>query len=246
MSLKGKNVLITGSSRGIGKSIALAFAAEGCNIILNASVSSDELLKTQDELKELGCYSYACLTDVSDYERCKEMFNTIYSIYGNIDILVNNAGIAHLGLFSDMAPDDWNKIIDVNFKSVLNCTHLAIPKMVSRKSGNIINISSIWGERGASCEAVYSATKGAINSFTKAMAKELGPSGIRVNAISCGVIDTQMNMCFNEEERAVLTDEISLMRFGQPEEIGKIAVFLAKEDSSFVTGQIITADGCMV
>ena len=117
---------------------------------------------------------------------------------------------------------------------------------LSRKSGNIINISSIWGERGASCEAVYSATKGAINSFTKAMAKELGPSGIRVNAISCGVIDTQMNMCFNEEERAVLTDEISLMRFGQPEEIGKIAVFLAKEDSSFVTGQIITADGCMV
>ena len=174
------------------------------------------------------------------------MFDTIYSIYGNIDILINNAGISHLGLFTDMTPDDWNRLIDVNFKSVLNCTHLALPKMISRKSGNIINISSIWGERGASCEAVYSATKGAINAFTKAMAKELGPSEIRVNAISCGVIETKMNSCFTEEERAVLTDEISLMRFGKPEEIAKIALFLARDDSSFITGQIITADGCMI
>lgn len=246
MNLKGKNVLITGSSRGIGKAIALAFAQAGCNIMLNASTSSEELMKTQEELKKAGFFSYACLTDVSDYQRCKEMFDTIYSIYGNIDILINNAGISHLGLFTDMTPDDWNRLIDVNFKSVLNCTHLALPKMISRKSGNIINISSIWGERGASCEAVYSATKGAINAFTKAMAKELGPSEIRVNAISCGVIETKMNSCFTEEERAVLTDEISLMRFGKPEEIAKVALFLARDDSSFITGQIITADGCMI
>ncbi|MBR5468576.1 MAG: SDR family oxidoreductase [Firmicutes bacterium] len=246
MGLKGKNVLITGSSRGIGKAIALAFAKEGCNIILNASTSSDELLKTQEELKEMGFYSYACLTDVSDYKRCAEMFNTIYSIYGNVDILINNAGINFHKHFRDMQEDEWNKMIDVNFKSVLNCTHLALPKMISSKSGNIINISSVWGERGASCEAVFAATKGAVNSFTKSMAKELGPSGIRVNAISCGVIDTEKNLSFTDDEREILSDEISLMRFGTPDEIAKIALFLAKEDSSFITGQIITADGCML
>ncbi|MCJ7856204.1 SDR family oxidoreductase [Lachnospiraceae bacterium NSJ-143] len=245
MELKGKTVLITGSSRGIGKAIACAFAKEGCNLVLNASVSSEELVKTQEELKSMGYYSYSYLADVSDYRQCKEMFNTISTIYGNVDILVNNAGISYLGLFTDMKPDDWNRVIDVNLKSVLNCCHLSIPKMVNQKTGVIINISSIWGERGASCEAVYSATKGAVNSFTKAMAKELGPSGIRVNAISCGVIDTKMNQCFSSEERDVLTEEISLMRFGTPEEIAKIAVFLAGNDSSFINGQIITSDGCM-
>ena len=173
------------------------------------------------------------------------MFNTISTIYGSVDILINNAGISYLGLFTDMKPENWNRIIDVNLKSVLNCCHLAVPKMVSHKSGIIINISSIWGDRGASCEAVYSATKGAVNSFTKAMAKELGPSGIRVNAISCGVIDTKMNQCFTEEERDVLTEEISLMRFGTPEEIANLAVFLAGNQSSFINGQVITSDGCM-
>lgn len=245
MDLKGKTVLITGSSRGIGKAIATAFAKEGCNLVLNASVSSDELLNTQDELKANGYYSYSYLADVSDYGQCVEMFNTINNIYGGVDILVNNAGISHIGLFTDMKPEQWSRIIDVNLKSVMNCTHLAVPKMVNHKSGIIINISSIWGEKGASCEAVYSATKGAVNSFTKAMAKELGPSGIRVNAISCGVIDTQMNECFTQEEREVLADEISLMRFGTVDEVGSIATFLASEKASFINGQIITADGCM-
>ena len=245
MELKGKTVLITGSSRGIGKAIAFAFAKEGCNLVLNASVSSEELVKTQEELKSMGYYSYSYLADVSDYAQCAEMFGTISTIYGNVDILINNAGISHLGLFTDMTPESWSRIIDVNLKSVLNCTHLAVPKMVNQKSGVIINISSIWGSRGASCEAVYSATKGAVNSFTKAMAKELGPSGIRVNAISCGVIDTKMNQCFTEEERDVLTDEIALNRFGRPDEIASLAVFLAGKMSSFISGQIITADGCM-
>ncbi len=245
MDLKGKTVLITGSSRGIGKAIAYAFAKKGCNLVLNASVSSDELLKTQEELKSMGYYSYSYLADVSDYAQCSDMFNTISTIYGSVDILINNAGISYLGLFTDMKPENWNRIIDVNLKSVLNCCHLAVPKMVSHKSGIIINISSIWGDRGASCEAVYSATKGAVNSFTKAMAKELGPSGIRVNAISCGVIDTKMNQCFTPEEREVLTEEISLMRFGTPEEIANLAVFLAGNESSFINGQVITSDGCM-
>lgn len=246
MNINGKTVLVTGSSRGIGKSIAFAFAKQGCNIVLNASQSSEELLKAQEELKELGCYSYSYLADVSDYKSCKEMFNAITNIYGNVDILINNAGISHMGLFTEMRPEEWDKLINVNIKSTLNCTHLALPKMISKKSGTIINISSIWGERGASCEAVYSSTKGAINSFTKAMAKEVGPSGIRVNAISAGVIDTKMNEWLNEEEKEVLTDEISLMRFGTAEEIADLAVFLASERASFINGQVITIDGCMM
>lgn len=246
MKLKGKTVLVTGSSRGIGKAIAFAFAKEGCNIILNASSSSDELVKAQEELKAMGCYSYSYLADVSDYQSCKEMFGTVNNIYGHVDILVNNAGVAHMGLFTEMAPEKWDEIINTNIKSVFNCTHLALPKMISSKSGTIINISSIWGERGASCEAVYSATKGAVNSFTKAMAKEVGPSGIRVNAIAAGVIDTKMIEWLNDEERAVLTDEISLMRFGRSEEIADLAVFLAGSKAGFINGQVITMDGCMV
>ena len=246
MNLKGKTALVTGSSRGIGKAVAFAFAKEGCNIVLNASVSSDELLKAQEELKAMGCYSYSYLADVSDYQSCKEMFANITNIYGNVDILVNNAGISHVGIFTDMVPEEWDKLINVNIKSCINCTHLALPKMISRKSGTIINISSIWGERGASCEAVYSATKGAVNSFTKAMAKEAGPSGIRVNAIAAGVIDTKMNEFLNPEEKEILTNEISLMRFGKTNEVADLAVYLASDRASFVTGQVISADGCMV
>lgn len=246
MGLKGKTVLVTGSSRGIGKAIAFAFAKEGANIILNASTSADELLRTQEELKAQGLYSYSYLADVSNYETCQEMFQTINNIYGPVDILVNNAGISHMGLFTDTTPDLWDKMISVNIKAMLNCTHLAVPKMVSAKEGTIINISSIWGQRGASCEALYSATKGAVDSFTKAMAKELGPSGIRVNAIAPGVIDTKMNQWLSPEEREVLEEEISLMRFGTVEEVGQLAVFLASSRSSFLNGQIITLDGGMV
>lgn len=246
MSLNGKTVLVTGSSRGIGKAIALAFAKEGCNIILNASQSSDELLKTQDEFKALGYYSYSYLADVSNYSQCKQMFKEIYSLYGKIDILINNAGISLYGLFSDTSPSDWGKIMKINTGSVLNCCHLAIDKMVHDKAGVIINISSIWGEKGASCETVYCASKGAVNSFTKALAKELGPSNIRVNAIACGVIDTKMNAWLSPEEKSALKDEISLMRFGKAEEVANLCLYLAKDESSFLTGQIITLDGGMI
>lgn len=241
MHLKGKKVLITGSSRGIGKAIAFAFAKEGCEVILNASKSGYEMENTADEITESGGICRTFMADVSDYSQCEDMFETI----GNIDILINNAGIAYLGLFSDMKPSDWERVMNVNINSVFNCTHLAIPHMVREKSGIIINISSMWGDKGASCEAVYSASKGAVNSFTKAMAKELGPSGIRVNAISCGVIDTKMNSWLSDEERAELADEISLMRFGNSSEVADLAVFLASEKSEFINGQVITIDGGM-
>lgn len=245
MSLQGKTALVTGSSRGIGKAIAFALAKAGCNIILNCAKSSDELVKTQNELKDMGYFSFSYLADVSDFEQCKEMFDKIYSLYSNIDILVNNAGISHVGLFTDTTPEDWKNILDTNINSVLNCTYFTVPKMISKKSGSIINISSIWGDRGASCEALYSASKGAVNSFTKAMAKELGPSKIRVNAISAGVIETRMLDFLSGEEKEVLSNEISLMRFGTPDEIAQVALMLADERSEFLTGQVITVDGCM-
>ncbi len=243
--LKGKTALVTGSSRGIGKGIAFALGKAGCRVVLNASRSEKELEQTRKELEDASIECMAVLADVSDYTACKLLFDKIKSTFGNVDILVNNAGISHIGLFTDMTPHQWEQVLSVNLCSVLNCTHIAIPPMVHKKDGVILNISSMWGAVGASCEAVYSASKGGINAFTKSMAKELGPSHIRVNAIACGVIDTAMNRCFTEEERTELAEEIALMRFGTPKEVGDLAVFLASNHSSFLTGQIITLDGGM-
>lgn len=235
-----KTAVITGSSRGIGKAIAEEFAKNGYHVILNASKSADELNEAYEEFLSKGYSCEAVLADVSDYEECKKLFIKAP------DVLVNNAGISHIGLFTDMTPESWKHLIDVNLMSAFNCSHIALKTMIRNHCGNIINISSIWGERGASCEVVYSASKGGINSFTKALAKEVGLSGIRVNAISCGVIDTKMNACFDEEEKAALCDEISLARFGKAEEIAKLAYFLAEDDKSgYINGQIITADGGM-
>ena len=235
-----KTAVITGSSRGIGKAIAEEFAKNGYHVILNASKSADELNDAYEEFLSKGYSCEAVLADVSDYEECKKLFIKAP------DVLVNNAGISHIGLFTDMTPESWKHLIDVNLMSAFNCSHIALKTMIRNHCGNIINISSIWGERGASCEVVYSASKGGINSFTKALAKEVGLSGIRVNAISCGVIDTKMNACFDEEEKAALCDEISLARFGKAGEIAKLAYFLAEDDKSgYINGQIITADGGM-
>lgn len=245
MSLMGKTVFITGSSRGIGQAIAFAFGKAGCNIVLNASKSKEALSATEEKLSQANIPVLALLGDVSDYDTCKRMFQTINETFGSVDILVNNAGISHIGLFTDMSPQQWQRLMAVNLNSVFNCTHLAVPSMVRNKAGSIINISSMWGEMGASCEAVYSASKGAINSFTKSMAKELGPSSIRVNSIACGVIETQMNACFDQEDRNTLIDEIPLMRFGTTEEVANLALFLADDNASYLTGQIITLDGGM-
>lgn len=235
-----KTAVITGSSRGIGKSIAEEFAKNGYHVVLNASKSKNELDNTYKEFISKGYSCKAVLADVSNYDECSELF------LDGADVLVNNAGISYIGLFNKMSPQDWRRILDINLNSVLNCTHYAVNEMLKRHKGNIINISSIWGNRGASCEAVYSASKGGIDAFTKAMAKEVGLSGIRVNAISCGCIDTKMNSCFNDEEKSALCEEISLARFGNPEEVAKLAVFLSDEGSSgYINGQIITIDGGM-
>ncbi|MCD8035946.1 MAG: 3-oxoacyl-ACP reductase FabG [Clostridiales bacterium] len=235
-----KTAVITGSSRGIGKAIAEEFAKNGYYVVINASKSADELNETLNEFKAKGYSCEAVLADVSDYSQCENLFKS------DADVLVNNAGISHIGLFSDMSPSYWKRLIEVNLNSVFNCTHIALKSMLKKHCGSIINISSVWGDKGASCEAVYSASKGGINAFTKAMAKEMGLSGIRVNAISCGVIDTKMNACFDEEERSALKDEISLARFGTPKEVAKLAVFLANDNTSgYINGQVITIDGGM-
>ena len=244
--LEGKVAVVTGAARGIGKAIAIQFAKEGANVAFTDLAIDENGKKTEEELNALGVKAKGYASNAANFEDTHKVIDQIMQDFGRIDILVNNAGISHIGLFTDMTPAEWNHVLDVNLGSVLNCTHLAVPAMVSEKDGVILNISSMWGEVGASCEAVYSASKGGINAFTKAMAKELGPSHIRVNAISCGVIDTEMNACFSEDERQALADEIPLMRFGQPEEVAELAVFLADRRASFLTGKIITLDGGML
>lgn len=238
-----KVVLVTGSSRGIGKAIAKEFAVNKYKVIINCKNSTAQLEDTLNELKKINEHVFAIQGDVSDYNETCEMFNKIHSICENVDILINNAGISYIGLFNQMKPESWKYIMNTNLDSVYNCTHKVLPYMINKKKGTIINISSIWGNNGASCEAVYSASKGAINSFTKSLAKELGPCNIRVNAIACGIIDTEMNNCFSFEEKNELIENIPLMRMGSIEDIAKLALFLASENSSYITGQIITIDG---
>jgi len=242
--MKNKTIFITGSSRGIGKAIAHEFCHMGFNVAING-VNPERLETTRKELLKIIPNILAIQGDMSVYANAQAAFKQIEQTFGRVDVLVNNAAIAHVGLFTDMAPAEWNRLIDVNINAMLNCSHLALPSMITRKCGCIINISSIWGERGASCEAVYSLTKGAVNAFTKAIAKEVVPSGVRVNAIACGVIDTDMNAFLSSEEKAMLVDEIPMSRLGTPTEIADVAVFLASDKASYITGQIIGVNGGM-
>ncbi len=237
-----KCVLITGASRGIGRAIALEFAKKKYNIVICSSNSPDELSKTATDIQVLGSDCMQFTLNVGDYNAVARMFSDIEARFGGVDILINNAGISHVGLLQDMTADEWNRIVNVNLDSVFNTCRNAIPYMVKKQDGYIINISSVWGVCGASCEVAYSATKGGINSFTKALAKELAPSNIAVNAIACGVIDTTMNACFSDEDMAALVNEIPAGRLGKPEEIAQ-AVLSLTEKSKYLTGQIIVIDG---
>ena len=238
-----KTVLITGASRGIGKAIAHKFAKEGFSIVINCSKSSHDLLTLKEELEQLySIQVLASVGNVGDFSYVKELFSQIQTQFGGVDILINNAGISHIGLLTDMEIDEWQTILNTNLSSAFFTSKLAIPYMLSNKQGKIINISSVWGNVGASCEVAYSASKGGLNSFTKALAKELAPSNIQVNAIACGCIDTAMNQCFSPEERSSLEEEIPAGRFGTPEEVATLAYTLAT-DCNYMTGQIITLDG---
>ena len=237
-----KTILVTGASRGIGKAIALTYARNGWDVVITCLRREEELKKTQREIEALGVSCLAWMGDAGDFESCSRLFDAIRERFGSLDVLVNNAGISYIGLLTDMSIDDWNRIVSTNLTSVFSTSRLAIPHMVHEKKGKIINISSVWGIAGASCEVAYSACKGGINSFTKALAKELAPSNIQVNAIACGAIDTEMNQFLDEEERNALLEEIPAGRMGRAEEVGKLAYQLGSEDS-YLTGQIIQLDG---
>lgn len=241
--MKRQTILITGASHGIGKAIANRFAKEGFSLVLNCKT---DITLLEDFAKELqqscGIQALAIPGDVSDHAFVCELFAQAKSAFGGVDVLVNNAGISHIGLLTDLSIEDWNRVIATNLTSVFSCCHEAIPYMVHNKSGCIINISSVWGNVGASCEVAYSASKGGVNSFTRALAKELAPSHISVNAIACGVIDTRMNGCFDADERLALEDEIPMGRFGTPEEVADLAWQLATAPA-YLTGQVLTIDG---
>lgn len=236
-------VFVSGSGRGIGKAIAIEFAKNGHPVVINAVHDKESLETTKQEILTYGvpCLSFLC--DIKDYNNVKYIFDETKIKLGPVGIVVNNAGIAHIGLFQDMTPDEYNNILQTNLVSALNCCHVAIPDMVRAQSGHIINISSVWGNVGASCEAVYSATKGGLNSFTKALAKELAPSGIYVNAVACGLIDTEMNHLLSDEDLSELCEDIPIGRMGKPEEIAHFVYELATGGHTYLTGQIITLDG---
>ena len=241
--MKRKTVLITGASRGIGRAAAAAFAKAGYDLVLNCIHSEKELRRFSLELEEdFHIQTLCCCGDIASYAFVCEMFEKVREFCQGVDILINNAGISYIGLLSEMHYEEWERMLHTNLTSVFSCCKCAVPYMISQKEGKIINISSVWGISGASCEAAYSASKGGVNAFTRALGKELAPSNIQVNAIACGIIDTDMNRCFSEEERYALKEEVPAGRFGSPEEIARVALSLV-EAPSYLTGQIITVDG---
>ena len=238
-----KNVLITGASRGIGRSTAILFAQNGYHVFLNFNKSVEELKQVQEEIEKHHPKAVTLVPgNVGNPSDVRSIFGEIYSHCDSLDVLINNAGIAHIGLLMDLTDEEWQQIIDTNLSSVFYCCREAVPKMVSKKSGRIINISSMWGTVGASCEAAYSASKSGIHGLTRALAKELAPSGISVNAIACGVIDTVMNAQLDEAERQSLAEEIPAGRFCSPEEIAEV-IWQTVNTPAYMTGQIIGVDG---
>ena len=232
-----KKVLITGGSRGIGAQCARVFAEDGWEVYINYNKSEEKALALAAQIGVT-----AVKADVSDFTDCVKMLE----ITGGLDLLVCNAGISQQKLFTKTTPADWRNIFSVNIDGVFNCCRAATPYMVYNKRGSIITISSMWGQVGASCEVAYSASKAAVIGFTKALAKELGPSNIRVNCIAPGVIDTEMNSHLSKDDMAVLADETPLCRIGTADEVAKTALFLASDSASFITGQVIGVNGGMI
>ena len=238
-----KVALVTGASRGIGRATAEAFARAGYQVAANYCRSKEQIEQFSAQMEREGCAVIPVQADVSDPEQVERMVQTVQRQFGHIDVLVCNAGIARQGLLTDFSPADWRQMMSVNLDGTFYCCRSVLPGMIRRQSGCIITTSSIWGITGASCEVPYSASKAAIIGLTKALAKEVGPSGIRVNCIAPGVIDTEMNGDFTPEVMQQLAEETPLGTIGTPEQVAECAYFLASEAASFVTGQVLSPNG---
>ncbi len=240
-----KTALVTGGAKGIGAAVCRALAKDGYNIALNFNTSEKEALSLKNELSVLTCVEIF-KADVSDSEQVKKMFSEIENIFGGADVLVNNAGIAQQALFTDINDEMWQKMIGTNLTGAFNCCRSALPYMIRQKCGSIINIASMWGEVGASMEVHYSAAKAGLIGLTKALAKEVGLSGITVNAVSPGVVLTDMMAQFSDEDKKVLADETPMGVLGTPEDIAAAVSFLASEKARFITGQVVSVNGGLV
>lgn len=240
-----KTALVTGGAKGIGAAVCRALAKGGYNIALNFNTSEKEALCLKNELSSITNVEIF-RADVSDSEQVKKMFSEIENIYGGVDVLVNNAGIAQQALFTDITDEMWQKMIGTNLTGAFNCCRSALPYMIRQKCGSIINIASMWGEVGASMEVHYSAAKAGLIGLTKALAKEVGLSGITVNAVSPGVVLTDMMSQFSDEDKKVLADETPMGVLGTPEDIAAAVSFLASEKARFITGQVVSVNGGFV
>lgn len=234
-----KNIFITGASRGIGKAIAEAFAKEGYHLYLVCKNNLSDMQAFANTLSATyGVQTHCYATDLADSVAFEQFLSTL----PEMDVIINNAGISHVGLMTDMSLSSWEQLINVNLTSAfLTCKNF-LPHMIRQKRGHIINISSVWGNVGASMEVAYSATKGGLNSLTKALAKEVAPSSVQVNAIACGLIDTDMNACFSKEDLDAVIAEIPADRIGNPSEVADLCVKLV-QGPTYLTGQIISLDG---
>lgn len=236
-----KTIIVTGGSRGIGAEIVTFLAKENYNIVLNYNKSEEIAKKMKEEFTKLGKTVEIFRADVSKREEVKKLVDFVIERFGKIDVLINNAGISQTKLFTDITDEDWNNMINTNLKSVFYMCQETIPNMISRKEGLIINISSIWGITGASCEVHYSVAKAGVDAMTKSLAKELGPSNIRVNSIAPGIIDTDMNKYLTENELKQIEEEIPLGKIGNANEIAKCVKWLIED--KYTTGQIINING---
>jgi len=243
MMLNGKVAIVTGGAGDIGREICIELAKEGASIAIHYNNSYEQAVKLKKYIKSNFSYAEIFKADVSDRRQVDDMIDNIYNKFGRIDYLINNAGIAQIKPFIEITEEDWDRMMNINLKGLFNCTQSVLRYMLPQKHGSIINISSIWGISGASCEVHYSASKGGIIAFTKSLAKELGPSKIRVNCIAPGVIDTKMNDILNAEDKNHLIEDIPLMSIGKPQDVANAVLFLLSDKANFITGQVITVDG---